>query len=70
MLNNISFYMIGGKPLIMYGGIIVLLLMLATATLGAMVLKGKIQFKYHKAMAISTIIVGLLHGILGMLSFF
>ena len=54
----------------MYGGIIVLLLMLATATLGAMVLKGKIQFKYHKAMAISTIIVGLLHGILGMLSFF
>ncbi|MEK6864274.1 MAG: hypothetical protein AABX27_03205 [Nanoarchaeota archaeon] len=70
MLNNISFYMIGGKPLIMYGGIIVLLLMLATATLGAMVLKGKIQFKYHKAMAISTIIAGLLHGILGMLSFF
>ena len=54
----------------MYGGIIVLLLMLATATLGAMVLKGKIQFKYHKAMAISTIIAGLLHGILGMLSFF
>ena len=67
MLNNISYYMIFGRPLIVYVGLLTLACLLTTATLGALVLKGKIQFKYHKAMAITTICIALSHGTLAFL---
>ncbi|MFA5887762.1 MAG: hypothetical protein WC852_03570 [Candidatus Nanoarchaeia archaeon] len=69
MLNNISYYMIFGRPLIVYIGLLTLSCLLTTATLGALVLKGKIQFKYHKAMAITTICIALSHGTLAFLAY-
>ncbi|MDD5181789.1 MAG: hypothetical protein PHC66_01300 [Candidatus Nanoarchaeia archaeon] len=76
MLQNISYFMIFGKPLIMYLGILVLLLFLTTASLGYMIFKGiklngvPVKLNWHKAFAISAITLGLLHAILGILLFF
>jgi len=72
MLNNIIYYPIFGKPLIMYGGIITLLSFLATAfiPLANQKLKKKIPFKWHTRMAFVTIILVIVHAILGVLAFF
>jgi len=72
MLQNIAYFLILGKPLIMYFGIIVLLSFLITATIGALIVKGigKIPFKFHKIMAGLSIILAIIHGILGVLIYF
>jgi glucan phosphoethanolaminetransferase (alkaline phosphatase superfamily) len=72
MLQNIAYFLIFGKPLIMYFGIIVLLSFLTTATIGALIVKGigKIPFKFHKIMAGLSIILAIIHGILGILIYF
>lgn len=69
MLNNISYYLILGRPLVFYLGLATLACLLTTATLGALVLKGKMQFKYHKAMAITTVCIALAHGTLAFLAY-
>lgn len=72
MLQNISYYLIFGKPLMMYLGIITLLSFLITATLGWMIIKGigKVPFKCHKRMAWASIIIALIHAVLGILLYF
>lgn len=72
MLRNISYYLIFGKPLIMYLGILTLLLFLFTALIGYLNVKGIqiIPFKWHPRFAIITIILALIHGILGILAYF
>ncbi|MCX6721336.1 MAG: hypothetical protein NT026_01905 [Candidatus Staskawiczbacteria bacterium] len=72
MLQNITYFLIFGKPLIMYLGIITLLSFLITATLGAMIIRGigKIPFKWHMIMAIISIVLAVIHGVLGILLYF
>jgi hypothetical protein len=70
MLENLTYYSLFGKPLIMYLGILVLISLISTAALGAMVLKGKVKFEYHKTLAVITICLALLHGALGILNYF
>lgn len=71
MLQEISYYMILGKPFIMYLGIIVFTLFVITASLGIMILKGKnIPLKWHQAIAATSIGLGTFHAILGVLFFF
>ena len=72
MLQNITYFLIFGKPLIMYAGIITLLSFLITAVIGALVMKGigKIPFKFHKIMAGISISLAIIHGIFGILIFF
>ncbi len=72
MLQNITYFLIFGKPLIMYLGIITLLSFFITATLGFMIIKGigKIPFRWHKATAIISILLAVVHGILGILVYF
>ena len=70
MLQNISYYLIFGKPVIMYLGILAYILMITTATLGYLVTKGKTKFIYHKWFAISVIILVVIHAILGILLYF
>ncbi len=72
MLEQITYYMIFGKPLIMYLGIIVLLSFLFTASIAILNKKGinKIPMKCHIRMAVFSIILALLHGMLGMLAYF
>jgi hypothetical protein len=72
MLENISYYLIFGKPLIMYGGIITLISFLSTALISILNKNGIdiIPFKWHPRMAIISIILALIHGCLGILHYF
>lgn len=72
MLYNITYFLIFGKPLIMYLGIITLLSFLITATIGWMIINGigKISFKRHKVMAYISITLAVIHGLLGILIYF
>lgn len=72
MINNIAFTLFLGKPLIMYGGIFAFLLLLATATVGALNFRGItiISLKWHSRLAIITIIVAIIHAIFGLSIFF
>ena len=67
MITNLAFYLILGIPLVGYLGVITFLLILFTATVGALNMKGisVIPFKWHPRLAITTIIFATVHGILG-----
>lgn len=68
MIHNIALTLFLGYPLVMYGGILTLLLLLLTATVGALNFKGivTVPFKWHPRLAITTITVALIHGFLGL----
>ena len=72
MFNNITYYLIFGKPLIMWGGIVLLVLLLFTASIPTLNRKKitHIPIVWHYRMAYLTIAVGLIHAIFGILSFF
>jgi hypothetical protein len=70
MLTNITYYMIFGKPLIMYMGILTFLSILLTATVGYLVFHGKakppiITIKTHFLLACISIGLAIIHGTLG-----
>ncbi|MFH1427162.1 MAG: hypothetical protein ABIG60_01370 [Patescibacteria group bacterium] len=71
MLVKISYYLIFGKPLIMYLGILTLLLFFFTALI-AILNKKRIQaipFKWHVRMAIISFSFAAIHAILGILAY-
>lgn len=72
MLQEITYFQILGKPLIMYLGIITLLCLLLTAAIAVMNKRGisAIPFKWHIRMAVLTIALAIIHGALGMLAYF
>lgn len=72
MIQNIALTLFLGKPLVMYGGIFTLLLLIFTATVGALNFKGihLIPFKWHPRLAIVTITVAVIHGLFGLSIFF
>ncbi len=72
MLRNVSYFLIFGKPLIMYMGILTLLSFLFTALIGFLNFKGnhKIPFRWHPGMAALSITLALIHGVLGILLYF
>jgi len=72
MFKEISYYLIFGKPLILYLGIITLVLLLSTAIVGYLFYKRKINlpFKLHIVLAVCTIVVALVHGFLGISAYF
>jgi len=72
MFNSIIFYQILGIPLIIIGGIITFLFFLATALVGYFGVKGRIKnhYKIHTTLAVISIILGFIHGILGIISLF
>ena len=72
MLQEISFYLILGKPLIMYLGILTLTAFLVTALVAVANRRGihTIPFAWHPRLAIFSIGCAVIHGILGVLLFF
>ena len=72
MIHSIALTMFLGKPLVMYGGILTFLLLLSTATVGFLNFKGisVIPFKWHPRLALTTIIVAVIHAIFGLSIFF
>jgi hypothetical protein len=67
MLQEITYYLIFGRPLILYLGIITLCSLLVTASMAVLSLRGvmKIRFIWHFRMAKLTICLALIHGMLG-----
>jgi hypothetical protein len=71
MFREISYFLIFGKPLILYLGILTLTLFLATAIIGILILKGKeIPFVWHIRIAGCAIASALFHGSLALLAYF
>ena len=72
MLESVTYYMIFGKPLILYGGVATLLSLLVTAAVSTMNKRGihVISFKWHSRMAALTVFLALVHGTLGILAYF
>ena len=70
IFTNIAYYNIFGIPLLVYGGITTLTLLIVTAIFGALVLNGKLKFAWHKLFAIITLIFALGHGFLAFASRF
>jgi len=72
MFKYIAYFLIFGKPLILYTGILTLLSFLFTALIGLLNFKGihKIPFKWHPRMAVISITLALIHGLMGILAYF
>ncbi len=71
MLEEISYYMILGIPLIVYLGVLTLISFIATAAIAIMNQKGntKIPLKWHFHMAKISILLALIHGSLGIMAY-
>ena len=71
MLNEITFYPILGIPLIVYGGVVTALLLLASAITGYLIISGKARMPvmWHRALAAVAVLTGLFHAILGLLAY-
>lgn len=71
-LAKIAYLQILGKPIIMYLGIVTLLSFSATATVGFLNFKGVriIPFKWHPRLAIISLSLAALHGLLGISAYF
>ncbi len=72
MFSKIAYTQILGLPTIMWGGLLTFALLCTTGTFGYLVFSGKLPtgFKWHKRFAIATFVVGILHGLLGILARF
>ncbi len=72
MLEEISYFLILEIPFIIWIGIITLFSFLFTASISILNKKGinKIPFKWHSRMAIVSIILAIIHGMLAVLAYF
>jgi hypothetical protein len=72
MITTLAYTLIFGKPLIMYSGILTFLLLMFTAAIGALRLKGisVVPFKWHPRLAIMTLVVAIIHGLFGLSIYF
>lgn len=72
MIREIALTMLFGKPLMMYGGIATLLLLLITSAVGFLNYKRitRFPFKWHIYLAFVTIIFSIVHGLFGLSLYF
>jgi cobyric acid synthase len=72
MLQNISYALIFGKPLIMYLGILTLAGFLFAASIPILSRRGirVIPFSWHQRSALAAICLAVVHGALGVLAYF
>ena len=69
MITQIAYHSILGLPVVAYFGMITLLLLLSTATVGFLNFKmitNAIPFKWHPRLAAATIIFAIVHAILAL----
>ncbi len=69
MLYEVTYFMIFGKPLIMYLGILALLSFMFTALIAILNKRKirKIPFKWHPRAAKFSLVIAIIHGTLGLL---
>ena len=67
MISQIALTKIFGLPVVAYGGMFTLLLILITGYVGHSLMKGEQKFslKTHKNLFWLTLIIGIIHGIIG-----
>jgi len=72
MLQDITYYLIFGIPFIAYLGIITIVMFVLTALFALLKRKGKtkISIQWHFRLAYISIILGIIHGILGITAYF
>lgn len=70
MFREISYFLILGRPLIMYTGILTLIAFLFTALVGILNRRGTqiIPFKWHPRLAIISLSLAIIHGAMGLLA--
>lgn len=68
MIAELAFRVFLGLPLLAWGGLITLILMLTTAGMGLCINKGicNIDIRWHMRLAFTTIIFAALHGFIGL----
>lgn len=71
MLQQISYALVFGKPVILYLGILTVTALLLTAAIPILNRKGirTIPFAWHPRCAMATICLALIHGTLGVLAY-
>ncbi len=71
MLQNVSYALIFGKPLILYLGVLTLFAVLLIVSIAVLNFKGirTIPFKWHPRVAAIAIFIALVHGALGLLAY-
>jgi DMSO/TMAO reductase YedYZ heme-binding membrane subunit len=71
MFQEISYYLIGGIPFVVYLGIVVFVLLFLTGLIAILKKKGKtkISIQWHVRLAYCTIILGAVHLSLGIFSY-
>lgn len=70
MLNEISYYPILGYPLIIYLGAIALIFFIVAASIPTFLkVQIKNHFKLHRVLAGISVTIGLIHGIMAILSY-
>lgn len=71
MLQDISYYLIFGLPFILYLGVVVIILLFFTSLIAFLrrKSKSKISVKWHYRLAYITIVLGSIHGLLGLLAY-
>ncbi len=70
MFQQISYYLIFGKPLIMYLGIATLLAFFTAASFGYLTLKGKAKISQHFMAIKIAFALAIIHAILGIALYF
>lgn len=72
MLHDITYFLILGKPLILYLGILTLCSFLVTASVPLIRKRGiaNVPFVWHMRLAGISFALGLFHGTLGLLAYF
>lgn len=72
MINRLAYTLVLGQPVIMYGGIITLILLVTTAVVGYLNFKGihVIPFRWHPRLAMVTIVIAIVHALFGLSSYF
>ena len=72
MFQDIAYFLILGKPLIMYLGILTLLFIVTTAAIAVMNKRGIqiVPFRWHPVCAGCALVLAFVHGILGVLAYF
>ena len=72
MITEIAYLMIFGKPMIFHTGILTLVSFLLAALIGYLNFKGSrlIPFKWHPRVVAFAILLGVIHGIMGLSIYF
>lgn len=71
MIRDVAYFLIFGKPLIFYTGILTFLSFLFTALIGFLNHNGihKIPFKWHPRMAVISIALAIIHALMGIFTY-